>query len=165
MTDRNLVTMRPLPERETLRRQLEFHRTVLVSKIDGVDAEGLAFTPVPSGTSLGGLIRHLTSVEEYWFQTIFAGTVVPRPQSDPWGPGEGLSGDLLINAFQLACQLSRDIEISAQSLDQLAARPVRWAKNTRPSLRWIVNHVISEEARHNGHADLLRELVDGSVGV
>jgi uncharacterized damage-inducible protein DinB len=157
--------MRPLPERELLRRTLDFHREVLVSKVEGVDAAGLTFTPVSSGTSLGGLIRHLTTVEQYWFRHIFSGEVVPGPRADPWVHDEDLSGDRLIAAFNAECERSRDVERAAQSLDQLAALPVTWAANTQPSLRWIINHVIGEEARHNGHADLLRELVDGSVGV
>jgi uncharacterized damage-inducible protein DinB len=157
--------MRPLPEREMLRRTLDFHREVLVSKVEGVNAAGLAFTPVSSGTSLGGLIRHVTTVEQYWFQTIFSGDDVPRPQTNPRSRGGDLVGDQLIAAFKEVCQHNRAIERAARSLDQLAARPVTWAKNTQPSLRWIVNHLMGEEARHNGHADLLRELVDGSVGV
>ncbi len=157
--------MRPLPERELLRRTLDFHREVLVSKVEGVDAAGLVFTPVSSGISLGGLIRHLTTVEQYWFQHIFSGEVVPGPRPDPWKHDDGLSGDQLITTFIRECERSRAVEQTAASLDELAALPVSWARGTHPSLRWIVNHVIGEEARHNGHADLLRELVDGSVGV
>jgi uncharacterized damage-inducible protein DinB len=157
--------MRPLPEREMLRRTLEFHREVLVSKVKGVDLEGLAFTPVRSGTSLGGLIRHLTAVEQYWFQAIFSGDVVPRALMNPWEQGDGLPADQLIATFAETCARSREVERSAESLDQLAVRPVHWARDTHPSLRWILNHVVGEEARHNGHADLIRELVDGSVGV
>ncbi len=157
--------MRPLPERELLRRTLDFHRSVLVSKVEGVEAAGLLFTPVSSGISLGGLIRHLTTVEQYWFQHIFSGEVVPGPRPDPWKHDDGSSGDQLISAFNDECERSRAAEQAAHSLDQLADRPVSWARDTRPSLRWIANHVIGEEARHNGHADLLRELVDGSVGV
>ncbi|MBF6557932.1 MAG: DUF664 domain-containing protein [Acidimicrobiales bacterium] len=59
----------------------------------------------------------------------------------------------------------RVVECTATSLDQLAVGPVAWANNAHPSLRWIMNHMIEEGARHNGHADLLREMVDGSMGM
>jgi uncharacterized damage-inducible protein DinB len=165
VSDRNLVTMRPLDERMMLRRWLDFHRVTLVSKVQGVESEGLAFTPVGTGTSLGGLIRHVTVVEEYWFGVIFSGKPAPRPQTDPWEHDGGLSGDELIVIFNQACERNRLIEQEAGSLDQLAAGPVSWAAGSYPSLRWIMNHMIGEEARHNGHADLLREMVDGSVGL
>jgi uncharacterized damage-inducible protein DinB len=157
--------MRPLDERETLRRWLDFHRDTLVSKIEGVDSEGLAFTPVGTGTSLGGLVRHLTAVEQYWFPVIFSGEIAAGPRADPWKQDDGPSGDQLIVIFNEACERSRKIEREARSLDQLAAGPVTWAASTYPSLRWIMHHMIGEEARHSGHADLLRELVDGSVGL
>jgi uncharacterized damage-inducible protein DinB len=157
--------MKPLDERESLRRWLDFQRETLVGKVEGIDAEGLSFTPVGSGTSLGGLVRHMVVVEEYWFQSIFSGGMVSRRWSDPWKPDDVLSGDQLIAVLQEVCESSRIIEATATSLDQLAVGPVTWGKNQRPSLRWIMNHLIGEEARHNGHADFLRELVDGSVGL
>jgi uncharacterized damage-inducible protein DinB len=157
--------MKPLDERESLRRCLDFQRGTLVYKVEGVDADGLAFTPVGTGTSLGGLIRHMVEVEEYWFQAVFRGGILPHRADDPWRADDGLSSDQLIAIFQEACESSREIERAATSLDQLAVGPVTWAKNTHPTLRWIMNHMIEEEARHNGHADLLREMVDGSVGI
>jgi uncharacterized damage-inducible protein DinB len=159
------VSMKPLDERESLRRWLEFQRGTLVSKVEGVDADGLAFTPVGSGTSLGGLIRHMVEVEEYWFQVTVRGRTVPHRWSDPWQRDPDVSGDQLIAIFQEVCESSREVERTASSLDQLAVGPVSWAKNAHPSLRWIMNHMIAEGARHNGHADLLREMVDGSVGL
>jgi uncharacterized damage-inducible protein DinB len=160
-----LVSMKPLDERESLRRWLDFQRGALVSKVEGVAADGLAFTPVGSGTSLGGLIRHMVEVEQYWFPVTLRGGAVPHRWHDPWQRDDNVSGDQLIAIFQEVCESSREIERTATSLDQLAVGPVAWAKNAHPSLRWIMNHMIEEGARHNGHADLLREMVDGSVGI
>lgn len=162
---RAFVTMKPLAERESLRRWLDFQRETFVGKVEGVDAAGLSFTPVRSGTSLGGLIRHMVDVEVYWFQTIVRGETAPRRWDDPWQPDDTMSADQLVAIFQDVCQSSRVSEREAISLDQLAVGSVTWAKNQHPSLRWIMNHMVGESARHNGHADFLRELVDGSVGL
>ena len=158
------VTMEPLAERESLRRWLDYHRDTLIYKVMGVDAQGLAFSPVGSGTSLGGLIRHMYEVEAYWFQHIFSGRSATDHWDDPWKRNEDFSGDQLIAIFEDACAASRQIELDAASLDQRAVGSVTWADGAQPNLRWVMNHVIEEEARHNGHADLLREMVDGSVG-
>jgi hypothetical protein len=158
------VTMDPLAERESLRRWLDYHRDTLIYKIRGINAEGLAFSPVGSGTSLGGLIRHMYGVEAYWFQDIFTGETAPDHWDDPWERNDDFSGDQLIAIFEGVCAANRKIEIEAASLDQLAVGSVTWADGAHPSLRWIMNHVIEEEARHNGHADILREMLDGSVG-
>jgi uncharacterized damage-inducible protein DinB len=158
------VTMEPLDERESLRRWLDYHRDTLIYKVQGVDADGLAFSPVGSGTSLGGLIRHMYGVEAYWFQDVLKGEIAPDRWDDAWERNGDFSGDELIAIFEEACEASRKIEHEAASLDQLAVGSVTWAEGARPSLRWVMNHVIEEEARHNGHADLLREMVDGSVG-
>jgi len=156
--------MEPLDERELLRRWLDYHRDTLIYKVQGVDAEGLAFSPVGSGTSLGGLIRHMYGVEAYWFQDVFNGGNAPDHWEDPWERNDDLSGDQLIAIFEDVCAISREIELHSGSLDQRAVGSVSWSDGARPTLRWVMNHVIEEEARHNGHADLLRELVDGAVG-
>lgn len=158
------VTMEPLDERESLRRWLDYHRDTLVHKVRGIDAEGLAFSPVGSGTSLGGLIRHMYEVEAYWFQVTFNGGNAPDHWDDPWKRNDDFSGDKLIAVFEDVCAANRQIELGADSLDQRAVGSVTWADNARLSLRWVMNHMIEEEARHNGHADLLREMIDGSVG-
>jgi uncharacterized damage-inducible protein DinB len=159
------VSMKPLDERESLRRWLDFQRGTLVHKVEGLDADGLAFTPVGSGTSLGGLVRHMVKVEDYWFQVTLRGGAVPHRWNDPWQRDDEVSGDELIAIYQEVCESSRVVECTATSLDQLAVGSVAWANNAHPSLRWIMNHMIEEGARHNGHADLLREMVDGSVGM
>ena len=157
------VTMEPLDERESLR-WLDYRRDTLVFKVRGVVADGLDFSPVGSGTSLGGLIRHLYDVEAYWLQVIFNGKQASDHWDDPWQPNDDFSGEHLIGIFEDACATSREIEQQATSLDQRTVGSVTWADSARPTLRWGMTHVIEEEARHNGHADLLREMVDGSVG-
>lgn len=102
-------------------------------------------------------------VEAYWFQDIFTGEIVPDRWDDPWERDDNLSGDQLIAISEEACADSRRIELDVTSLDQIAVGPVIWANGAHPT-SWVMNHVIEEEARHNGHADLLREMVDGSVG-
>ena len=157
--------MKPLDERESLRGWLDYHRATLIDKIQGVGAEGLAFSPVDSGTSLGGLIRHMCEVEAYWFQEVFKGDIAPDRWDEPWKRNDDVSGDQLIPIFEEVCLSNRAIELEVSSLDQPAVGSVIWANGAHPSLRWIMNHVIEEEARHNGHADLLREMVDGTVGL
>ena len=116
--------MEPLDEREPLRRWLDFHRDTLIYKVRGIDAEGLAFSPVGSGTSLGGLIRHMYRVEAYYFQDVFKGEIATVHWDDAWERNDGLSGDRLIAIFEDACAASRDIEMRAVSLDQLAVGSV-----------------------------------------
>lgn len=156
--------MEPLEERESLRRWLDYHRDILIHKVQGIDSESLAFSPVGSGTSLGGLIRHMYDVEAYWFRVVFKGESAPDHWDDCWERNDDFSGDQLIAIFEEVCAANRVIELEAISLDQLAFGSVTWADDAHPSLRWVMNHLIEEEARHNGHADLLREMLDDSVG-
>ena len=156
--------MEPLDERDSLRHWLDYHRDVLIYKVQGVDVEGLAFSPVGSTTSLGGLVRHMYDVGAYWFQVILNGEASRAFWEDPWAPNDEFTGDELIAIFEEVCLRSRQIELEFASLDQLAKAGVRWAGDAHPSLRWVMNHLVEEEARHNGHADLIREMVDGSVG-
>jgi uncharacterized damage-inducible protein DinB len=100
-------------------------------------------------------------MESYWFRSIFVGQPVPDRWEDPWAPDDELTADQLIEHFEEVCAVNRTIERAGGSLEQRAVGDVR---GTRASLRSILQHVIEEEARHNGHADLLCELVDGEVG-
>jgi uncharacterized damage-inducible protein DinB len=156
--------MEPVGERESLRRWLDYHRNVLICKVRGVNTKGLAFSPVGSGTSLGGLIRHMCGVEAFWFRRIFKGEIAPHRWDDSWERNDDFSGDQLIAIFHEVCEVNRKIELEATSLDRTAVGSVAWANGAHPTLRWVMNHLIEEEARHNGHADLIREMVDGSRG-
>lgn len=142
---------------------LDFYRTVMIRKVEGLDAAGLRFSPVVSGTCLGGLIKHLAYVERWWFQAVWDGSEpeFPWSEEDPdaefrLGPGD--TAESLIAFYRSECDTSRRI-VAATALDDVVE-----SARGNVSLRWIVVHMIEETARHAGHADLIREMVDGSVG-
>lgn len=142
---------------------LDFYRSVMIRKVEGVDHQGLRMSPVESGTCLGGLIKHLADVERTWFQERWAGRPVqPSTAEDDPDAGfrveEGDTADSLIDAYREECDVSREI-VASGSLDDTIMSP-----RGEMSLRWILVHMIEETARHAGHADLVREMVDGSVG-
>jgi uncharacterized damage-inducible protein DinB len=151
----------PMGEREMLTGYLDYHRGVLLWKIDGVPDDDLRRPLVPSGTSLLGLVKHLGAVERWWFQINFAGLDVDDLGAEMWtiGPDETTAG--VISFYEQECERSREITAAA-SLDDVGRRAE--PERGTPTLRWILTHMIEETARHNGHADILRELVDGRTG-
>ncbi len=145
---------------------LDYQRATLMWKCEGLDGEELARRGVPPSTlSLLGLVRHMTLVEWSWFEHIFAGTDAPRPISTEDDDDADFNdlrpdqADADLERFHLQCDVSRRIVAAADSLDQQAS-----AAHDEIVLRWIMIHMVEEYARHNGHADLLRELIDGAVG-
>lgn len=154
-------------ERETLSAFLDWHRRTLELKCLGVPAERLSEKGIPpSDLSLHGLIRHLAGVERWWFQTQFASRDVPMlnySDDDPNQDFDSLGGDPAgaLAAWRAECEESRRIVAAAASLDQTG---VRVSDGGTFSLRWLLVHLIAEYARHNGHADLLRERIDGATG-
>lgn len=150
-------------ERDALETFLDQYRKIVVWKVAGLSDEQAGHPLVPSGTSLGGLIKHLRHVEEAWFVNALQG--VPRPgwrKADPeWQfrmePGETLAA--LVADYEAACANSRRIA-AGHSLDDLGSNPHHGAV----TLRWIFLHMIEETARHAGHLDILREQVDGQTG-
>ena len=147
---------------------LDFHRATLAGKCSGLTDEQLRVRAVPPSTlSLLGLLRHLTEVERYWFQKVFAGSdLAPLYWTDANEDGDFDDVDdadvsSAVARFSEACQTSRVITAEAASLD---ATGVKQRDSQDVSLRWILVHMIEEYARHNGHADLLRERIDGVVG-
>jgi uncharacterized damage-inducible protein DinB len=164
---------RPIPplnsgERTTLESWLDFHRVTLARKCEGLDDEQAAQASVPpSGFTLTGLVQHLAEVERNWFRRVLAGEQAPPiydPRADPDGPDGGF--DLAQDAT-LAGALKTWQEEIDRAREQCAARTL--ADTGRfmgqdVSLRWIYVHMIEEYARHNGHADLLRERIDGATG-
>ena len=153
-------------ERAMLTVWLDFQRTTLLWKCELIDGTALVRRGVaPSSLSLLGLVRHMAYVEWHWFDHVFAGNPSPPPisvQADPDADFNDLDPSRAMADFDLfasQCDVSRAIAGAAPTLDATAAaadRPI--------SLRWIMIHMIEEYARHNGHADLLRERIDGSVG-
>ena len=155
-----------LGEREMLERWLEFHRTTLLMKCEGLDDALRKRRPIPTSfLSLHGLVRHMAEVERGWFQRTLSEDAGARPywysDAEPDAdlvPLDDANWEADLAIWQAECAASRDAA-AARTLDDTGLR------NGEPcSLRWIYVHMIEEYARHNGHADLIRELVDGRVG-
>ncbi|MFG2692793.1 DinB family protein [Kitasatospora sp. NPDC048407] len=165
---------RPLPplnadERTTLESWLEFHRVTLVMKCEGLNDEQAAATSVPpSNFTLIGLVQHMAEVERNWFRRVLAGEQAPPiydPEADPDGPDGGFD---LAEGATLADALATWRAEIARTRELCAARALTDTgrfMDQDVSLRWIYVHMIEEYARHNGHADLLRERIDGTTGV
>ncbi|GAA2594975.1 DinB family protein [Streptomyces axinellae] len=149
-------------ESETLRTFLGYLREAVIAKAAGVTDE-VGLTPgVPSGTSLLGLIKHLTVVEENWFEWAYAGKGEGGPASDSEPPAPGETAASLIAAYQDASRRADEIVAACDDLSRPGARSLR--DSPPPSLRWVLVHMIEETARHAGHADILREQTDGATG-
>ncbi len=153
-------------ERTMLAGWLDYHRATLAWKCDGLTAEQLRTPAVaPSSLSLLGLVRHLVEVERQWFRSVLAGEVVEPiyfSDDDPDGDfhaGPDADPDADLARWRAECDRSREIYAGLPSLDVLGS-----LRGEPVSARWVVTHLIEEYARHNGHADLVREKVDGQVG-
>ncbi|MFD9963002.1 DinB family protein [Amycolatopsis sp. NPDC058986] len=154
-------------ERRSLTEYLEWHRRTFELKCAGLGQAQLSELSVPpSGMSLHGLLRHLTGVERWWFRQQFAGEDLPilyYSDDDPNQDFERLDGDVE-EAFALwraECERSREIAMAAESMEQ---QGTRLGTGEPFTLRWLMLRMITEYARHLGHADLLRERIDGEVG-
>jgi uncharacterized damage-inducible protein DinB len=154
-------------EREMLRAFLDYHRATLAMKCDGLTDEDLRRQSMPPSTlSLLGLVRHMAEVERAWFRRVINREDIPLVWSD--------EGDFQVaydastatrkeafDAWRAEVEHARRIEAAAELLD-VTGHQSRWGKDL--SLRLVMLHVIHEYARHNGHADFLREGIDGTVG-
>ncbi|MFC7878030.1 DinB family protein, partial [Isoptericola sp. NPDC057391] len=160
----------------TLRAFLDYHRDTLRRKTAGLTAEQLR-TPLPPSTmTLGGLLKHLAYVESNWFVEVFdGGPALPPFDTADWAAdrdwewhsaADDTPQDLhaLFDAAVAAADRSIDAALEAGGLDATSTRESRRAGEGAFSLRWILVHMIEEYARHNGHADLLREALDGTTG-
>ena len=153
-------------ERTMLPLWMDYQRSTLLWKCELLDGGDLARQGVPpSPLSLLGIVRHMTLVEWSWFEEVFAGTETASPiptdldRDADWNdlnPSRAMED---MERFQRQCEVSRGIVAGASSFDDVAAN----GRDTI-SLRWILVHMIEEYARHNGHADFLREQIDGAVG-
>jgi uncharacterized damage-inducible protein DinB len=153
-TPLNLVS-----EKETLRDFLGYLRDSVALKVAGLDDEVSRRPLVQSGTSLLGLIKHLTSVEIVWFQHSFAGLDVIVP-SDDLDPDDRIHS--VVSAYRAAHRRSNEIIDACDDIERLCARPLTTPEPL--SLRWVLVHMVEETARHAGHADILREQIDGVTG-
>ena len=154
-------------ERTMLEAWLDFHRDTLAVKCAGLtDSQLRERTVPPSSLSLLGLVRHMGEVERSWFRRVLSGEQAPpRYYSDenPDGDFDDVAGAGVAEAFGYwrdECAHARERVAAAPSLDVTGTG----RDGERYSLRWIMVHMIEEYARHNGHADLLRERIDGTVG-
>ena len=158
-------------ELETLTGFLGFHRGTLELKCSGLGPDELARRSVePSSLSLLGIIRHMADVERVWFRRIMAGQDAPSrfsTREDRDGDFDNVRADPALVAEAFAAwheeiAFAQESVAAAPHLNRLAAQLT--SAGNRMSLRWVLNHMIEEYARHNGHADLLRERIDGAVG-
>ncbi|MGW1766005.1 DinB family protein [Streptomyces sp. NPDC002073] len=155
-------------ERDMLEGWLDYHRATLALKCEGLDDEQLRRAAIPpSELSLLGLVRHLTEVERWWFAEVTEGLELP----DLYSTEQDRDGDFHVTdrhtfaEAEAAWQeeIARAREITARrSLDDLSVHRSRLGEQF--NLRWVYTHMIEEYARHNGHADLLREQIDGVTG-
>jgi hypothetical protein len=162
-------------EADTLLGYLDYQRDTLRQKTHGLGAEQLRAKLPPSTMTLGGMLKHLALVETWWFNEVMLG----NPQIEPWASvdweadedwdwhsADADSPEQLRALFDSAAAASDEIIRTALAdggLDQLSVRESRRTEGAF-SLRWIILHMIEEYARHNGHADLLRESIDGVTG-
>jgi uncharacterized damage-inducible protein DinB len=155
-------------EREMLRAFLDFHRATLAMKCDGLPDEDLRRQSMPpSALSLLGLVRHMAEVERAWFRRVIDGEDIPLVWSDQGDyqaayQASAATRSEAFGAWQAEVEHSRRIETRAESLD-VTGYQASWGEDV--SLRLVMLHLIHEYARHNGHADFLREGIDGTVGV
>ena len=162
---------RSADEQTTLLAYLDYHRDTLRNKTAGLTAEQLDTALPPSSMTLGGMLKHLALVEHWWFVCVFEG----QEYGAPWAPVDWEAdrdwdwhSAVDDTPEELRALLDREIAASdavvrrATDLGQLSRRAGR--DGTPYSLRWILTHMVEEYARHNGHADLIRESIDGQVG-
>jgi uncharacterized damage-inducible protein DinB len=163
-------------EATTLRAFLDFHRDTFRWKCSGLTQEQLAQAHAPSDMTLGGMMKHLAVVESGWFEeTLAGGTLMPPFDAVDWDADRDwewhTAGDdspeelrALFDEAVRRADAAIDAALATEAgLDSLSAEKSR-REGTPFSVRWIIVHMIEEYARHNGHADLIREAIDGQTG-
>lgn len=153
------------PGKDTLLAMLENNRAVMVWKLAGLTREQAIRPVVASGTSLLGMVKHLAYVERWWFDDFFAGNDVEYPWSDgdPDADFRIEDDETIDSVVALYTEsIARSNEITADAeMDDLSVGDRR---GEQYALRWIVAHMIEETARHAGHADIVREVIDETTG-
>jgi uncharacterized damage-inducible protein DinB len=151
-------------EKESLRVALDRHRDAVLWKLEGLDDAALRRAMVPSGTNLLGLVKHLAAVEYGWFCDTFGRPTEPLPFDDDDPDAdlrvrpEETTADVL--AFYARARATADRVIDELELEETGTA---WFGDP-VTLRWVLIHMVEETARHAGHADILRELIDGMTG-
>jgi len=169
-TPRTLPDGRPIPvmtgaERPMLESWLAFHRATLAVKCAGLDDTQVRLAAAePSSLTLLGLVQHLAEVERTWFQRVF-GLDVPTVYDSEDGyalePGRGIEEALAVWRREIARGQEHCAGLSLDDHGQIPDGPMA---GVEVSLRWVLIHLVEEYARHNGHADILRESIDGLTG-
>jgi uncharacterized damage-inducible protein DinB len=158
-------------EIETLTAFIEYYRAVLVRKSWGLDHTQLHSRVAASSLTIGSLLKHMALVEDHWFQDQYLGRDLPEPwasapfDDDPdWEMSSAVDDSLdeLLDQFSASCARSRRAISSATPEDRCARSSPETGEPI--NLRWVMVHMIEEYARHCGHADLVREAIDGQVG-
>lgn len=152
-------------EKVSLESFLDFQRATFVMKLQGLSDEATRQVMSPSSMTMLGLLKHVAYAERYWFQYVFAGLDVSVPQeSDDSDAQWRIEADDTLESglafYQTQIARSKEIYAAYDNLNALAKR----SPGKDHSLRYILLHMIEETARHNGHADIFRERLDGSVG-
>ena len=158
-------------ERDAIAQYLDYQRETILLKSEGLDKQQFARKIPTSSLTLAGILYHLALVEESWLEERFLG----MPLRDPWDKVDWdadpdwefrtaitLDPDDVLQRYRDACERSRAVVAKAANLDQQSAVPLRDGKPF--TLCWVLLHLIEETARHAGHADLLREAIDGVTG-
>jgi uncharacterized damage-inducible protein DinB len=151
-------------EKESLRVALDRHRDAILWKLEGLDAEQLRRSMVPSGTSLLGLVKHLAAVEYGWFCDTFGREAEPLPFDD-----DDPDADLRVEPDETTADLlafyGRARAAADRAIDEVGLEETGMAWFGEPvTMRWVLIHMVEETARHAGHVDILRELIDGVTG-
>ena len=153
------------PESAALNSWLDYNRATLLSKLDGLTEEQAGQRMVGSGTTLHGIVRHMTTMEQFFFVECIGGLVEPYPYYDgeeidwDWDldRSEGLQPD--VDRYVALCERARAITADLDPDTTIVTR-----RGNSVDVRWVMLGQIHEYARHNGHADIIRELIDGTTG-
>ncbi|MFC7548206.1 DinB family protein [Plantactinospora sp. GCM10030261] len=151
-------------EKQSLKVSLDRHRDVVLWKLDGLTDEQLRRPMTPSGTTMLGLVKHLAAVDYGWFCETFGRPTEPLPFDD-----DDPEADLRVEPHETTADIvafyGRARAAANQVIDDLdvTAEGTHW-QGQSVTLRWVLIHMIEETARHAGHLDILRELIDGATG-
>jgi uncharacterized protein DUF664 len=164
-----------ISERDRLQYFLDQQRNAVVAIIEGLSEPQLHAPVLPSGWTPIGLVRHLAGAEAMWFQWVVLGTEpqvtwddgIDDPPYDPEAPfATEHSGTAVIDQYRRQCEISNEI-LRSRDLEAalLGEHGLDWPDEPITDLRWVVLHMIEETARHAGHLDAARELLDGATGL
>ncbi|MFJ9697530.1 DinB family protein [Kitasatospora sp. NPDC101183] len=153
-------------EPTTLLAFLRYLREAVIAKLDGVPEEEARRPGVGSGTSLLWLVRHLAVVELNWFEWAYAGLGERPEEADQLPLGDWTVASAVAAYREAAARADAVVAqaVASAGLDRPGARSLRPDDAEGPSMRWVLVHLIEETGRHAGHADILREQLDGAVG-